>query len=74
MKRSQPALRGLQACREQLQTGQLKLPTVRYVFCTVCLSSSTVGITIFGRSQIRDTDKPVSLTDKLGSVTNRPLS
>ena len=29
---------------------------------------------MFATSWIHDTDRPVSLTDKLGSVTDRPLS
>ena len=41
---------------------------------TVCLPFSTVGITIFEINQISDTDWPVSLTDKPGNVTGRPLS
>ena len=39
-----------------------------------CLSSCTVGKSIFGTSGILGTDKPVSLTDKPESVTDRPLS
>ena len=44
------------------------------MFSAVCLSSRTVGITIYGTSRIRDSDRPVVLTDKPGIVTDRTLS
>ena len=54
-------------------TGRLKLLTVQYFF-PQSLSSCTVQITVSGTSQMHDTDRPVVLTDKEGSVTDRPLA
>ena len=42
--------------------------------CTVCLSSHTVWTTIFGTNWMHDTDRPVVLADKVGSVTDRSLT